>query len=667
MRLFIDFETRSKCDLRRFGADNYAKDPSTEVLCMAYAADNGPTFLATPGLKGWHLPFATLDEDWHGPKQMEVWGHNVGGFEWYIWNNVCVPKYGWPKLNIEQCYDTMAMAAQMGFPLDLAGCANAAGLQHKKDSLGHRVMMKLSQPKKDGTFYDPKECPEDFKLLYDYCKQDVEVEREISKRLAPLPEKERKIWVLDQKINQRGVGIDIFSARNIHDIVGMEGERLNGELQKITGGAVGSFNQHAKFKKWCESRTGETYESIDKEAVKEILKTNVPKEVRRAIEIRQEGAKSSNAKYDAMLDCQNGGRARNLFQYHGAATGRWAGRKIQLQNLPRSKISADEVSAAIQSFNSGKTASLELLHGSVTNVASDCIRGCIIPDDGKTFLCADFSNIEGRGLVWLSGEEWKLQFFRDLDEGKIKYDNYIASYAKAFGRKPETVTKDERQIGKVMELACGYGGGAGAFQTMAKGYGVTVPDSKAEDLKTAWRQAHPRTVSYWYLLEEAAIKAIKNPKTVFVVHPKGGARVEYVKKGSFLVCKLPSGRNLYYPYPLVELVETPWGEKKLGITYMSVNSLTRQFTRDKTYGGSLCENITQAICRDVLADAMLRVEDAGFPIVMHVHDEIVSEFPETNDPAWLNIFEYKMSKVPDWARGFPIIAKGWSGSRYRKE
>jgi DNA polymerase len=342
-----------------------------------------------------------------------------------------------------------------------------------------------------------------------------------------------------------------------------------------------------------------------------------------------------------------------LFQYFGAATGRWAGRKIQLQNLPRPKIKQEAIERAISAP--------EKITGNIMQTASDCIRGMFIPAPGNTFICADYSNIEGRCLAWIAGEEWKLRAFRAFD-ADVGDDLYRLAYAKSFRKNVDKVTDDERQIGKVMELALGYGGGVGAFQTMARGYGVKVTDAKAEELKTAWRDAHPKTKSFWYALEEAASSAITHPGQAFKAN-----RIVYIKKGSFLCCKLPSGRIMYYPYPKLEMVDTPWGDKKMGITYMSQDSQSKKWMRCKTYGGSLCENICQAISRDILAEGMLRLESVKYKIVMHVHDEIVAEIPKEYMPeVELEAFESIMAVVPEWATGFPIVAKGWTGDRYRK-
>ena len=456
-KLYLDFETASECDLKVAGLDNYAKHPTTRVLCMAYAVDDGPVSLWLPG-------HPLIDAS-----GVSVWAHN-SAFEFAIWNHVYNPTN---PLVQEQMYCTMSMAAAMGLPQSLEMAALASGIDQKKDTKAHRVMMKLCKPDKNGKFYDPENYPEDFKILYDYCKQDVEVERALAKRLAPLSGREREVWLLDQTINARGVGIDVSSATKFRELIDSEQERLQKDLQQITEGEVLTVGSTAQLKKWMKSK-GVEVESIDKAHTQELLHDqSIPGEVIDALLIREEAAKSSNAKYKAMLDGSNDGRVRNLFQYFGATTGRWSGRKVQLQNLPRPKLKQAEIEAAIE-----RPRSISLLHPSVMHVASDCIRGMFIPTEGYSFVCADFSNIEGRIAAWIAGEVWKTEAFSAFDLGR-GHDIYRLAYSKAFRIPVEKVTDEQRQIGKVMELALGFGGSVGAFQNMAKNYGVKVSDEKA--------------------------------------------------------------------------------------------------------------------------------------------------------------------------------------------
>lgn len=331
---------------------------------------------------------------------------------------------------------------------------------------------------------------------------------------------------------------------------------------------------------------------------------------------------------------------------------------------------------------------LDLLYGSPLDVVSSCLRGMITAAPGHELFAADFANIEGRGLAWLAGEEWKLQAFRDYDTGKGP-DIYKLSAAKIYHCDISAVTKDQRQIGKVAELACGYQGGVGAFQMMAKTYLVKVPDALADEIKTGWRSANPKIVSYWYDVDAAAKHALANPG-VTVSAGARGREVRFKVKGSFLWCLLPSGRTLCYPYARLDTAYTlklktgalskrsKHRLDKEGIPeeasvqredanctfYMTVDGMSNKWVETDTYGGKLVENITQAICRDLLAGAIIRSEEAGYPVVLHVHDEVVAELPIGKGD--LKFFEQLCAVTPPWAAGLPVTAAGWKGTRYRK-
>ena len=664
-----DFETRSEVDLKDVGLDVYARHPSTDVWCFGWAReDESP-----------HIWFPTkhYDDLWEGGLEgITIVAHNAP-FELAIWNHICVPRYGWPPLRPEQTRCTMAMAYAMALPGSLENASAALGLTQQKDMAGHRLMMQMSRPRAiepDGTVVWWDDFDKQMQLA-EYCKQDVRTEQALCKRLLQLSPSEQALWELDYKINQRGIYIDRTAVTTAMWVVKKEVERLNGEMQKATNGEVCAATEVATMTKWIQSR-GVPIEGLAKADVIDALKLDyVPEDVRKALLIRQEAGKTSTAKLHTMVTCLNDDhRARGLLQYHAAGTGRWGGRRIQVQNLPRPSIPHETIEQVIDVLT---RASIDEAHAMITacfdrpmTVISDCLRGMICAAPGHELMAADFANIEGRVLAWLAGEQWKLDAFTAYDQKKGP-DIYKLGYAKSFRIPVEEVTKDQRFIGKVQELALGYQGGVGAFQTMARGYGVVVSDTLADEIKTAWREAHPKIVAYWYDLEDAAKQAVTNPGRQFSA-PYAYAEVpdsrkcSFLVKGSFLFCKLPSGRVLTYPYPKLKPIPTPWGEDKEQIHYMSVDGKTKKWQETHTYGGKLAENVTQAVSRDILADAMLRVEAHGHPIVMHVHDEIVAEVSDVQPAGLLTVFEEIIARVPQWASGLPIAVEGWKGKRYRK-
>ena len=701
----IDFETRSIVDLKKAGLDIYAKHCTTDALCMAYCLDKGPVKLWIYG-----QPF---------PKELKnqkIAAHNAS-FECYIWNFVCVPKYGWPPLPLANCDCTMIRGYSMGLPGHLANAAMAAGLKMQKDLKGQRVMLQLCKPRngpletcynchgsgvyKNATceacveFYEPTTAPEKFKILYTYCKQDIFVEREYDSRILPLSKSERALWELDQRINYRGVYVDRPAILKAIGIVDLEKKRLNDLMQKATKNQVATCNASISLKDWLNTfdlYKGAVYskdgppsklkgekeegklkwykgekkkvQGVGKDVMLDLLEMKLPAACRKAIEIRQEAARSSTAKLVAMINgASPDGRVRGCFQYYGAAsTGRWAGRRIQFQNMVRPTIKQDEIEQiadrlADPTMNVEDVRSyINIFHGAPTTRIADCLRAMIIAPPGKKLIAVDFSSIEGRGLAWLAGEEKKLTIYRG--HGKV----YEASACAIYGlTNLDDVNEGQRLVGKVAELACGYQGGVGAFQSMSKVYGLKITDAKADQIKKAWRIENAAIVRYWYDVERAAINAVKYAGEKFAVGPVG-RKVVFLKRGSFLFCRLPSGRAICYPYPKMARVKTPWGEMKNALTYKGDENF--QFVTKVAYGGLIVENITQAMCRDLLAEAMFRVEPAGYPIIMHVHDEIVSEVDK--DFGTVEQVKKIMTQVPEWAKGMPIEAKGWVGKRYRK-
>jgi DNA polymerase len=653
--IHLDLETRSTVDLKKAGLYVYAEDPTTDVWCAAWCIGDAPIQMWTPG-----QPFPSVLGDYLAAGAL-VYAHNAG-FECALWEQVLTPRYGWPAIPFEQMRCTAAMAAAMALPRDLDGAAMAMGLDTRKDASGKRLMLSLAKPRRveNGVpvWWTPEDAPEKHARLHAYCAQDVEVERALTKKLRPLPASELALFQLDHKINTRGVRIDLPAVKHASAIVKTALDGLDREIGIRTRNAVTRASQASRLAEWLREQ-GVDVESVDKASVKGALaQDGLGANIRRVLEIRREAAKSSTAKLEAYQNrlCRDGRMRENLL-YMGASTGRWSGKGAQLQNLPRPSLKPHQIDRVFEALPTRDPDWLEVW-GPALSVVADTLRGMIIAADGHELVRADFSNIEGRVLAWLAGEQWKLDAFRAYDAGTGP-DLYKLAYAKAFGIAIEDVDAHMRQLGKVMELALGYAGGVGAFQSMAALYGITMSDDRADELKLAWRAAHPATVAFWYALDDAAMSAVRHPGRLTKAGPIG-----YVVAGNILWCRLPSGRLLSYVDPKIREVETPWGAMRDAVTYMGVNSMTRKWERAKGYGGLFAENVTQAVARDVMAEAMLRVEAQGWPVLLTVHDEVVCETPA--GAVTPEQFGAVMSEIPHWADGLPVAAEAEAGRRYGK-
>ena len=662
-----DLETYSKVNLKTAGLDVYSRDPSTGIHCFSFGStqDDIKTWIEGqpfPEEMREHLAAGGIFTAWNA------------AFEISLWLNCAVRKYGWPVLPVEQVQCSMAQAYAMALPGALENAGPALGVSQRKDAVGKRVMLMLAQPKADGTMWRPEHDPAKFRQLYEYNRQDVRTELSIRERLMELSENEQRIWHLDWAVNNRGILVDLLAIGKGLALVAQEKLRLDREILAVTSGVVGSCTEVQLLVKWIKSQ-GVKITGLAKADVLDALGgDDLPPQVRIALELRKEAAKSSTAKLVAMRDRAAGdGRIRGIHQYHGASTGRWAGRGVQTQNLPRCRpgIKPQDVEDIIAHLGSREY--VDTFYGPTLDALSDSLRGMIIAPPGKDLVAVDLKSIEAVVLAWLAGEQSVLGTYARGE------DLYIAAAAKIYHAPAASIDKKDprRQIGKVSVLACGFGGGVGAFQSMAKVYNVKVPDAEAEQIKVAWRKAHPLIVAYWGELEAALYTLTSGrPMTVGLGYGPGRS-VTFKKAGSFLWCQLPSKRVLCYPYPEIREVTTPWGEDKDALTYMTVVSNVKAkilpdpassgtWKRISTYGGSICENVVQAVARDILADALLRFEQHGAKIVMHCHDEIVVEVDHDAPEDTVKKFETLMTVTPSWAIGLPLAAEGWRGRRYRK-
>lgn len=663
-RLNIDFETASTADLKRTGSYAYSVHPDTRVLCMAWAFDDDPVQIWREGDP---FPQAVANHVAYGGR-VDAWN---ASFEFNIWNHALLRQVPALKpLWLTQLHDTMARAANYGLPLSLDQAASAARVRVLKDKEGHSLMLRMCRPRKinpDGSLeWWHEQDPERFDRLCAYCQTDVEAERAIGNALPEMTDAERQVWIMDQNINQRGVTLDLDLVRRLQALAERAARQGNWRMARLTGGAVNSVNAAAALLAYLKDKTAYPHGDLTKASVSARLDDpDCMGHEREVLELRADVAKTSAAKLGAMLgavpyvgDILDGtldtGVVRGLLQYYGAfRTGRWAGRLIQPQNMPRGTISGGEILRATQIIKAATDMDqcydgVELLFGSVMGVVSSLLRACIIPRPGKLLSVADLAQIEARVLPWLAGQ---LDVLAAFAAGE---DIYVKAAAGIY-RVPETaVDKAMRQIGKVAILALGYQGGKGAFQAMAQGYGVVVGDAEAEKIKTAWRDANPKIVDFWWRLDAAARTVIQNPKQIVDVD-----KLRFGMVGTSLVIRLPSGRPLFYRD--AQIITDDDGQTS--ISYMGLNQYTRKWERLRTYGGKLTENVTQAVARDVMAHGMLTAERAGLEVVLTVHDEILAEVHQNTPP---DALENAMKSVPSWAAGLPVGADGWIGDRYRK-
>jgi DNA polymerase len=561
----------------------------------------------------------------------------------------------------------MIKAWSLGFAGRLAGVGKAIGIEPDMQKLmtGKNLIRLFSVPRKVSksnqismlkkrTRLFPKDRPKEWEQFKTYCMQDVETERAIRDKLSrfPMPETEKQLYALDQKINDRGVMIDLSMAENAIAIDTEQTNKLTNTFQEVT--KLENPNSLTDIKNLIKDRTGKVVRSITKdnlEELKEKLKDH--EELVTALDIRQRLSRTSISKYKKMIDiaCHDH-RARGLLQFYGASrTGRWAGRLIQVQNLPQNHIK--DLDTAREIIKQGDLELLQMLYDDPSNILSQCIRTAIVPAPGKKFIVSDFSAIEARVIAWMTGEQWRLDVFES--HGKI----YEASASQMFKVPIEEIDKGSplRQKGKIAELALGYQGAAGALKTMgALNMGLT--EDELPELVKQWRAANPKIVQLWYEVENKVMTAIRDRTTVRI---KDNLTVIY--QSGILFIDLPSGRKLAYPKPRVVDHDRFPGKQK--IIFEELDSNTYQWTEADTYGGRLVENIIQATARDCLAHSMLKLDQAGYEIVMHVHDEVVIEIDKNRDEL-KNITDLMSEEIP-WAPGLPMRADGYECEYYQKD
>ena len=706
MHVTIDFETYSeagyvynktarkwegllnanKKGISAVGAAVYAKHPSTRILSLAFRMTNGHTHLWTPDQNGPFsrpLPDHLFYELENPDVAIEAWNVN---FERWIWEEVAVKRYGFPSVPHTKWRCAMAKSRAYALPGSLAECGKVLNTKIQKDKEGTRLLNKFSVPRnptiKDSRLrITPHDDITDAALLYKYNTQDVAAEIEISQRVPDLSSFELKFWQCDQAINHRGVQIDVLNVLNCISIIEQAHDKYNKELTILTNGAVKKASEIARIRKWALSLGVETI-SLDEEHIEQLLKNPLLlPQIRRVLEIRQLIGSAAVKKLYAMLNqCTREGRLHDLFVYHSARTGRAAGMGVQPQNLPRGEEGFD-VDAALEVISTGSIYRVESTYGNATTAVSNCLRGMFIAKPGYELISSDYSAIEAVVLAELAGEEWRREVFRT--HGKI----YEMSASKITGIPLEEIlagydpiTKKHhplRKLGKVAELGSGFGGSIMGWK--AFGADKFLNDEEIKRSVIAWRNASPAIVEFWggqntgssvnyYGVEGAAIEAVLYPGTAYYAASSHEiSMIRFIVENGILYCTPPSGRKLTYHNPGLELSTRRPGTYELSYEGWNTNPKNGKpgWIRQSTYGPKLVENIVQAVARDILAHAIVNLEAAGYPIVLHVHDEIVAEVPRGTKS--LEEFERIMSTMPAWAKDWPVVARGgWVGHRYCK-
>lgn len=655
--LSIDIETKSSVDIAKAGLYRYAQSEDFEILLFAYQVDDEPVHIKDLA-QGETIP-ALAQVALMDPKVIKH-AYNAA-FEWY-----CLNRAGY-QTPLEQWRCTMMHGLYCGYTAGLDATGKAIGLPQDKQKLavGKSLIRYFCVPckptKSNGnrTWNLPKHAPEKWDLFKEYCKQDVVTEMEILKRLNqfPVPEAEEKLWQMDIRMNAFGVKVDTGLIEGALTIDGISTQKLTEEALQLTG--LENPNSAAQILSWLENTEGVSLPNLQKATVEDALtQGELPDQARRMLEIRQQLGKTSIKKYVAM-DTAKGtdDRVRGLTQFYGAnRTGRWAGRLVQLQNLPRNYLKT--LDYARELVKAKNYSGVKILYGNVPDTLSQLIRTAFIPSEGYKFVVADFSAIEARVIAWLAGEQWVNEVF--ATHGKI----YEATASQMFHVPIEKIAKGNpeyslRQKGKVATLALGYQGGTAALIAMGA-LNMGLSEEELPDIVQRWRQANPRIKDLWYAVEQAALAAMQTAQPQGIYGLIFALEGDIIYGQSFLTVQLPSGRKLYYPKPFLK--ENQFG--KMAIHYYTVGQQTRKWEVASTYGGKMTENIVQAIARDCLAETLRRIDAKGLQVVFHVHDEVIIDAPM--DTTVEEICALMAEPIP-WAPGLILKGAGFENNYYMKD
>lgn len=671
----LDFETRSKLDVSEVGAYRYAMDPSTSITTLRYR------FPGDPILYYWNPWHSSMPEDlleWVAAGGI-VEAHNAE-FEFAIWNYVAVPRLDWPRLVITQVRCSAAKAAALALPRSLEKLGLALKLPVQKDMEGNRVMRRTAAPRRK---IIPESSPieadedrfwhesfEEIERVGDYCGIDVVAEELASEKMIPLIPRAEKTFQLTQRMNERGIYCDTELCKIAVRFATLYRNELNEELHKITDGKIERATQGKRIQNFLDN-DGLMVFDLQAQTVAELLeRKDLTPLSRRVLEIRQALALSSITKYQKMLDCAGPDkRIRGTLLFHGASTGRYSGRLIQPQNYVKPKIK--DVKQIFEVLKQDDYEFFRFIYPDVLTALASVLRGMLCAAPGNVLFSGDFNAIEARVIIWLAGDDENLDVYLAGD------DPYKHMAALIYGVTYDQVTKEQRELGKRAVLGCGFGMGAEKFFETCRTQGFPISMELAERAVKAYREKYGKVKSFWYALERAAIQAVKAPGSVSKI-----GRLQWLYRGGYLLCRLPSGRCIAYAEP--QAVPTTYTFEKKEIVIVDGKEVTKivkekrtkdqlrfmavsknnNWSPERTYGGKLAENVTQAVAADVMIESMFRAEGAGYNMIFSVHDELVAETPEGFGS--VEEFENIMAKAPAWADRLPIKVEGWRDFRYKK-
>lgn len=658
----LDYETYSEAPLKKVGSFEYSTHPSTEVLCVAWRIGTRET-LRLAQTMSWsdRLPgpaLHTLLDAFKDPSCILV-AHNAL-FEQVITRNVFSRDF-YSQLYLKHLPPsrwlcTASLAATLALPRSLEGAAKALGLKVQKDMEGNKLLQKWCKPRK-ATKNNPSIRHDDaaeLARLIQYCRTDVDTETELFLKTRPLSAFERKVWELDQAINLRGFLVDRELVGRVLKLLAVENENLNKRAQNLSLGVLRSATQRNGVLEWLKGENvflpDLTKKTVD-DTLQAGLATGVAADM---LKVRSLVSKTSTAKYQAFeMRSRHDSRVRDILVYHAASTGRWGGAGVQPQNFPRGTVK--QAAKVAERLRTDELEEIRFLYGEPMEVFSSCLRNMIIAPPGKVFHCGDYAAIEARVLFWVAKHESGLKAFRE------NRDLYRELAKEIFGVPATEVDDRQRFVGKQATLGSGYGMGWKKFIKTCAIYGQEVSDELAQAAITAYRTIHRPVVVLWDNIQRAALAAVREPGKRFTIN-----HTTWFCKAGFLWCILPSGRYLAYYGPSIKQDLDPWGEKRPTLYHWGIDTKIKQWVNSKTYGGRLVENVVQAISRDLMADAMIRIDEVKlWEIVLSVHDELLGESDEFGGGS-LERFKELMEALPPWAEGLPVKVEVWEGVRYRK-